>query len=387
MKGNKEIIAIAGGENTKLEPVVKVRRSQTGSNNNDVIEPPVDFDEIIQLSYANAYHGRCVEIKVHNLIDNLQIGETETTFFEDRIEEDTLLEFLEKILTDYFLLGNSYLEHENSNIGDLVGLYHVPGQTMRSKKRNFLQITEEKEIQFRKFGSGALNEIMQIRKANVLSTAYGYPTWLPSLEALRIDLKVKQFNSSFFNNSARPDMAVVMEGADFSAPAKQAIKEALSQTKGPENAGKTLLLGVPFENAKIKFEPLTSSLKDIDFSKLSNSTRDEIIAAHGVPPRMLGIMQSGQLGGGGEGESQLKTFFQTVISPEGKHIAAKLNKILKKYGMKETIKMELPAFLQEKSGEKDPEERKEEAEKPEEKTEKSISKSLSPAEIEELLWQ
>jgi phage portal protein len=73
------------------------------------------------------------------------------------------------------------------------------------------------------------------------------------------------------------------------------------------------------ENAKVRIEDL-SKVEDISFEKLKNLNRDEIIAAHGVPPRMMGIINASQLGGGGEVAQQLHSFNELTIIPKQKQI-------------------------------------------------------------------
>jgi len=96
---SKEIIAFSQTKE-KLTPIIKSRKTQVANGAEDVIEPPVDFDEIIKYSYSNAYHMRCIEIKVQNIVKVLKIENESKQFFEDIIEEDTFMELLEYILTD-----------------------------------------------------------------------------------------------------------------------------------------------------------------------------------------------------------------------------------------------------------------------------------------------
>jgi HK97 family phage portal protein len=218
--------------------------------------------------------------------------------------------------------------------------------TYTNSKKGYLQLSGYgSHTPFLPFGSGDLNEILHIRKKNIFSNFYGVPEWLPALESLRLDQNIKLFNSSFFKNSAKPDYAVILEGADFSPEAEKKIKDALKQTKGVENAHRTLILGVPFEDAKLRIEKIEQNMKDWDFEKITKASREEIIAAHGVPPRLLGIVTAGQPGGGGEMEGQLKTFYKTIIQPEGNYIAEKLNKILRAGGKQGTVKFVLPKEL------------------------------------------
>ena len=99
---------------------------------------------------------------------------------------------------------------------------------------------------------------------------------------------------------------------------------------GTQNAGNTIVLDTDDPNVKIKIEKLQVSLgeKGNWFAEGRNDTRDHIIAAHGVLPRMVGVISAGQLGGGSEGMAQLKSFYEIEILPEQIRIESLLNNTL-----------------------------------------------------------
>ncbi len=89
---------------------------------------------------------------------------------------------------------------------------------------------------------------------------------------------------------------------------------------GVQNAGRILLLEDENDRVKIRFEKLNMEIKDLLTTKPFEYFRDVTIAAHGVPPRLLGVMTSGQLGGGGEMENQLRSFKETVLRPAKRRV-------------------------------------------------------------------
>ena len=325
VSGEKMITGVISRQ--RIEPVFKARLSEKPADD-DIIAPPVLWADLINQSAANAYHMRCIEIKALNML-RYELPDADKEWLETLVEEDTFDELLLKILCDYAMYGNGYLEVERTFGKGFAGLYHIEAKTMYLRKRgSFLQNCNMKEIELQPFGTNNFNEVMHFKAISPLSGWYGVPSWLPAIEQLRIDRNIKLFIGSFFDNSAVPDFAVIIEGAGVDPEAETKIKRALSQTKGVSNAHKTLVLGLPHENAKVRFESLTSPVKDVDFSKLQTASREEVLAAHGVPPRLLGIVTSGQLGGEGDAQGQLQTFYETVIQPAQKYIQGKLNYLL-----------------------------------------------------------
>lgn len=346
---NKGFMAVVQKDQQK--PVIRFKRrirkdrETKSSQTDDEITPPVETSEILTIAHSNAWHGRCVEIKTKNVIKDFDIDDRERAVLEEWISDDfdTIYEALLQYEIDFQNTGNTYLEMNRMG-RKLTRIYRVEPETMTIKKDgSFIQRTDD-DLELPKYDSDEIdsNSIFHIRNVNSLSSFYGYPTWIFALESLRLDRNIKTFFSSFFKNGAVPDIIIALEGADFSKPVKEKIKLALSQTKGVENMHKTLLLGLPYENAKLNVTTLTSPIKDIDFEKIGKPSREEIIAAHGVPPRLLGIIPGGQLGGQGDGDSQLETFYNTVIEPEQNFLAAKINKILQDQGYKGTLEFNHP---------------------------------------------
>ena len=66
----------------------------------------------------------------------------------------------------------------------------------------------------------------------------------------------------------------------------------------------------------LKVISLLKRKEDMSFQEFKKQTRDEIIAAHNTPPRLVGIITSGQLGGGNELISQVHQFNETEILPK-----------------------------------------------------------------------
>ena len=62
-------------------------------------------------------------------------------------------------------------------------------------------------------------------------------------------------------------------------------------------------------------------IEDLSFEKLKLVGRDEIIIAHNMPPKIMGVTQSGaSLSGGSELIAQLKMFKSMVLDPKARHI-------------------------------------------------------------------
>jgi len=64
-----------------------------------------------------------------------------------------------------------------------------------------------------------------------------------------------------------------------------------------------------------KIEKVMESVRDMSFYQLRKFNRDEILAAHHVPPKMIHVAEAGKLGESKDGYNQLKFFKIFEIDP------------------------------------------------------------------------
>lgn len=278
---------------------------------NGIIEPFINFDSLLKFYYYNVYHQRSIKLKAALLSQieetNLDKHLPSTVFAKDLLYAFTL---------DSEIYGNAFLEKAGTT-NDFY-LYHMLGYQGR--------LNVNKELyQINNYSQEVKLEGYHFKYHAPISKYYGEPDYLTTLDQINTNKKADKYNSTFFDNGARPGFAVMFEN---SSPNKEQIAAFKSffgaNYKGYDNAHKTILFhtGKTKEGespAKINLEKL-DNVSDMSFEKLKKVNRDEIIAAHGVPPRLAGVITAGQLGGGSELIDQLHAFNETVIKPKKTHI-------------------------------------------------------------------
>lgn len=268
-------------------------------NSYGLIEPFFSFDKLLDMFYINTYHRRCIMLKAA-LLSNIEDG--------SKLENQymTPKDLLYAFVLNAEIYGNAFLEICRDK------LYILP--TIEAR------VSENREVYQQKNSKITKLDAAHLLYYSPKSRYYGEPDYLAALLPILINAKADSFNDSFFNNSARADKAIVFENAEPDEGQIKAFKEFFgSNFKGYENAHKTLVVTAMGENAKVRFEDL-SKTDDLSFERLKNINKDEIIAAHGVPPRMVGVMSAGTLGGGGELIGQLHSFNELTIIPKQEQI-------------------------------------------------------------------
>ena len=271
------------------------------------IEPFVNFKLLRAFYYYNVYHQRSIKLKASLLSQVL-----ETNLDKYLPPKEYTKEFLLAFATDLELYGNSFLE--KAGTPNNFYLYNILGFQGR--------INRNKEVyQLNNSNQCSKLEGYHLKYYSPMSKYYGEPDYLTQLISIKTTKQADQYNSSFFDNGAKPGMIVSFENAAPSEEQKAAAKSFFGNNfKGVNNAHKSMLFwtGKNKEGespAKINFERL-DQVEDMSWEGLKKINRDEIIAAHGVPPRLVGVVSAGQLGGGTELIDQLHSFVQTTLNPK-----------------------------------------------------------------------
>jgi PBSX family phage portal protein len=275
---------------------------------NGVIEPFFNFEKVLGLYYANPYHRLCINIKSRVL------SLVEESDLDRYLPNSTIKRFLRDSIRDLEIFGNMFTEIEGA--GKYRAFYYMPAREARVN--NEFKIYQVKGYKKKEIPGSYYSY------SSPMSRHYGEPDYLASINQILTVQNINLYNNMFFKNGATPRLAVVFENSEPSDEQIKAFETFFgSSFRGVENAHKTLIVssGTNLEgkDAKIRLERLSAD-DDLSFEKLREISRDEIIAAHSVPPRIVGIVNTGGWGGQNELIGQLHLFNETVIKPKQEEI-------------------------------------------------------------------
>lgn len=291
---------------------------------------PIEPRNLAVLYRASAEHGRAVHVKAESAFGGGLIGEAKK--IEDLCDTGAT-ELFVLLGLDLETYGNAFLQVIRSSDGErIIGLRRLPAITMSRYREGYLQRVGKPNGDTRKVTFTA-REIVHLREPCPLGRRYALPTWIGAEGMLELAYAATRYNASFFKNNAIPEYAITFKGVTPSAEQKRAIQTFFrNEHQGMDNAHRTLIM-TSGEEGEIEIKRLTADVKDGDFLKLIDAARDRLPVAHGVPPRMLGIMTAGQLGGGGEVSGQLFTFEHLTLKPKRRRMLDQLRPTLKEIGL------------------------------------------------------
>lgn len=323
--------------NTKSREIPADETAFTAEHN--CVDVPVDFGILADLLHENTWHESCLRAKARVIA---QLG---FDIRNDKLSEDIIkkikkpnsdyffTDMLGRVMLDYEIYGNAYIEVVR--IGNNVEkLYHLPARDVRIDKdrKGYWQIPKGKLLTgqyFCNFDEKSKNpadhELIHLKNYTPLSSYYGLPEYLGCVPAITTLTYIAEFNLRYFSNGCMPDLAIIVEGGELDSKTEDEIVDYLAENmKGLVNSHKTLFLNVNQKDVKIRIEKL-NEVKEGSFKILRDSSRDEIISAHGVPPRLAGIMVAGSLGGTNESKAQMQTFMDVYVKPKQKALTESLN--------------------------------------------------------------
>lgn len=322
----------------------------------DYYPTPYNLTNLLNFYYDNTWHSACCRIKAQAIGGGFEIVGIEKDQKPDREYEmlneflnninsdfEDLVEVLNRVIIDFESMGNAYIEIVRNRMGQITELFHVPAHTVRKHqvKNGYVQIrvktgigTSSVPVYFKKYGDNddreGKTELIAIKQYFPASKYYGLPNFMPALGAMTMDRSAVIFNNNFFNNSGMMGMILSLKGASLNNTTKGQLRKLLaSNFTGVDNAYRMALIEDLPDGSELKIDKIFDSIKDMSFERLRKFNRDEILAAHLVPPKMLYVSSPGQLGETNDGYNQMKFFKMIEVDPKQSKIERIVNKIIK----------------------------------------------------------
>ncbi len=252
--------------------------------------------------------------------------------FEELHGELGASELMYRCEKDFWNLGNSWVEVVRSASNKIVAINHIPGFTMfrlaptaDKQSGDYVQEVEGVRVYFRAFGSDpanykpdsagrAPNEVVHMMDYSSSHAMYGVVCVWPALHAVLVNRLIGLNNIEFYEDKGVARYILVMDGAyqveDEDVSTLTHYINGLLERQG----NKLVLFGTPGE-VKSQMHKLRDEFDFGDQNVLRNANRDEICRAHSTPPRIVGIISAGSLGGTSEGEVQFDEFKALAVRP------------------------------------------------------------------------
>lgn len=279
------------------------RREMLGAieswHNGRYYEPPIPLRNLARVLNISSHHRSAIEVK-----RNLLVGAFEPTPYLNRTE-------FGKLAMDFLVMGNCYPEAVMNRLGKVMYLKaSLAIATRRGVKDGQFWFIDSrwKEHEF------APDTVFQLMEHDVSQEIYGLPGYLSALQSALLNEASTLFRRRYYLNGSHAGYVFYVSDATIGNGDVDAIRKAMREAKGPGNFRNMFVHAPGGKEKGIQILPVGEAAAKDEFLGIKNTTRDDILAAHRVPPQLLGVVPA-NTGGFGDVEKAEAVFMRIEIEP------------------------------------------------------------------------
>jgi PBSX family phage portal protein len=260
-------------------------------------EPPISLDGLAKSLRASVHHESAIRMKA-NVLASCYVGHR-------------LLKrgAFRRMVMDHLVFGNSYLQRIENAFGGLIGLEPPKARYVRvAKEGRIYQIAESGLFEFKK------GTVFHLMDPDVDQEIYGTPGYVSALQSAFLNEAATLFRRKYYINGSHAGFILYLSDAAHSTEDIEAIRAALKDAKGIGNFKNLFVYSPGGKENGLKIIPIAEVAAKDEFLNIKNVTRDDVLAAHRVPPALMGIVPSNNAGFG-NAETAAKVFARNEIAP------------------------------------------------------------------------
>ncbi|MFW5487360.1 MAG: phage portal protein [Desulfovibrio sp.] len=254
-------------------------------DNGRYYNPPVSLTGIAKLLRANAYHGPILEFKTNMVMR----GFTASRVLKRRE--------MKCAVYDYLVFANTYFQCVRNYYGEVIEMRHLQAINMRRLKEpgRYAMLTISGElVEFQP------DEVLHILNYDVSQKIYGLPGYLGAIQSMLLNEDATLFRRRYYKNGAHVGYIFYSSNSGLEEAMRSKIQKAIEGAKGLGNF-KNMFLHIPNGAEKdIQILPVGDFSTKDDLEKIKNISRDDIIAAHRIPPALAAIIPQNMAGSFGD---------------------------------------------------------------------------------------
>lgn len=273
------------------------------ASNGTWYEPPVAMHSLARVYRVSPHHTSAIVVKRNLLMK---------TFRPSRWLSRT---DFGKFVLDFLVMGNAYLERIDNLAGRPLRLAHsLALWTRRGVEEGRYFFIENGVVGLGREHEFRPGSIFHLHEPDVTQEIYGLPEYLSALQSGFLNEAATLFRRRYYLNGSHAGFVFYLNEPTVHAEDAEAIRESLKASKGVGNF-KNLFLHAP--NGKkdgVQIIPISEVAAKDEFLGIKNTTRDDILAAHRVPPQLIGVIPTNS-GGFGDVAKAAEVFFRNEIEP------------------------------------------------------------------------
>lgn len=261
-------------------------------------EPPVPMLALARTYNMSAHHKSAILYKRNQLL---------RSFVPSRwMNRDQF----GKIVLNLLQLGNAFVQRTDNLAGRPLRFDNAPAMYTRvGKDDQFWWVPGYKmEVAFDP------GSVFQLLEDDIIQEIYGLPEFLSAMQSGLLGEAATIFRRRYYLNGSHAGYILYVSDEKFEQADSDALEEAVLAAKGPGNF-RNVYLHIPGGKEKgVQVIPVGEAVAKDEFLNIKNVTRDDILAAHRVPPVLLGHIPQ-NAGGLGDPAKAADVFHVAEIEP------------------------------------------------------------------------
>lgn len=265
----------------------------------DYYDPPINLDGLAKSFNASVHHSSPLYVK-RNILS--------LTY---RPHKALPRPEFDRIALELLVFGNAYLERISARSGKLLSLKaSLAKYTRRGKDldqyywvRGWGDVTP-----FRK------GSVLHLMNTDINQEIYGVPEYLSALQSAWLNESATLFRRKYYKNGSHAGFILYLTDATQNTEDVDSLRKALKDSKGPGNFRNLFVYAPNGKKDGMQVIPVSEVSAKDEFFNIKNVTRDDLLAAHRVPPQLLGILPT-NTAGFGDAETAARVFMTNELGP------------------------------------------------------------------------
>ena len=268
-------------------------------DNGRYYETPISFDGLAKTFRCSPHHSSCIYVK-----RNILVG----TFKPHKMLSRG---GFSRLALDYLIFGNGYLERRDSIGGKPMALQHALAKYVRRGLKDGSYWWVQGVRQDHEFKPGSVFHLIE---PDVHQEIYGLPEYIGAIQSALLNEASTLFRRKYYINGSHAGYILYVSDAAQDIDDINKMRDALKASKGPGNFRNLFLYSPNGKKDGIQLIPISEVAAKDEFLGIKDATRDDVLAAHRVPPQLLGIVPKNAGGFGSIGDAA-KVFVKNEIAP------------------------------------------------------------------------
>ena len=261
-------------------------------------EPPVSRDGLSSAYRSSPHHTSALIVK-----RNLLASTFKPSSFMSR-------DVFSALALDYLVFGDCFVRKVRNVLGGPLRCERLPAKYSRVGREGAMWFVPGwgLEVEY------AAGDVVQLLEHDLDQEFYGVPDYMAAIQAALLNENATLFRRRYYLNGSHAGFIFYMTDAAADEKDIDELKEKFKASKGPGNFRNLFLYAPNGKKDGVQIIPISEVAAKDEFLNIKNVTRDDILAAHRVPPQLIGLVPA-NAGGFGDVAKARDVFFESEIIP------------------------------------------------------------------------